>query len=97
MLCDWSKAEPPDMEPAKTFDAMFQRFKTLGAFRQLRRHSGLSDPVGRVERRVPHDQPWEDRWLPGRQHTATADSPPSGGVGQEPSAVGSQGSRRPLV
>ena len=30
MLYDWPKAEPPDMELAKTFDAMFDRFKILG-------------------------------------------------------------------
>ena len=29
MLYDWSKVEPPDMERAKTFDAMFDRFKIL--------------------------------------------------------------------
>ena len=32
MLYDWPKAEPPDMELAKTFDAMFDRFKILGFF-----------------------------------------------------------------
>ena len=30
MLYDWPKAEPPDMELAKTFDDMFDRFKILG-------------------------------------------------------------------
>ena len=32
MLYDWPKAEPPDMKLAKTFDAMFDRFKILGSF-----------------------------------------------------------------
>ena len=27
MLYDWPKAEPPDMELAKTFDGMFDRFR----------------------------------------------------------------------
>ena len=31
MLYDWPKAEPPDMKLAKTFDAMFDRFKILGS------------------------------------------------------------------
>ena len=30
MLYDWPKSEPPGMELAKTFDAMFDRFKILG-------------------------------------------------------------------
>ena len=30
MLSDWPKAEPPDMELAKTFDALFDRFKIWG-------------------------------------------------------------------
>ena len=30
-LYDWPKAEPPDMKLAKTFDAMFDRFKILGS------------------------------------------------------------------
>ena len=71
----------------------------IGVFRQVRRHSGQSNHDGRMQRRVPHDQLCEDRWIPGRQRTATAgsDFPSSGGVGQEHSAVGSPGSRRLLV
>ena len=53
----------------------FRQVQDIGAFSQVRRHSGLSNLVGRVERRVPHYQPWEDRRLPGRQHTATAEFP----------------------
>ncbi len=75
---------------------VFDRFKILGSSAKYDDTLGYPTSLAEWNEGPPY-QPWEDRRLPGRQHTATADSPPSGGVGQEPSAVGGQGPRRLLV
>ncbi len=92
MLYDWPKAEPPDMELAKTFDAMFDRFKILGS--SAKYDDTLGYPTTMVECNDGFPTINHVR-IDGYQVVntpPTADSPPSGGVGQEHSAVGSPGS-----
>ena len=49
MLHGWPKAEPPDVELSKTFDAKFDKFKLLGFSVKIRRHFGQSNHFCRIQ------------------------------------------------
>ncbi len=98
-LYDLPKAEPPDMERAKTFDAMFDRFKILGSSAKYDDTLGHSTTMVECNDGSPtinHARILAYQVVNTPPPPAPT-APPSGGVGQELSAVGSPGFRRLLV
>ena len=63
MLYDLTKAEPPDMELAKTFDAKFGGFKILWFSAKYDDTLGYPTPLVEWNEGSPTISHWEDRWL----------------------------------